>query len=152
MFHKFTEGAIKAIMLAQEEARKSGHNYVGTEHLLLGLLAEGKGVATKLLQANLTLEALRNEADKIVPQGTDDVSGDILFSERSKRALEASWDAARELGHNYIGTAHLLLGLLRENNGIGVHAMRSLGVDLDDLKRDSVEQAKLSTSEEGPES
>ena len=115
MFERFTEKAIKVIMLAQEEARRLGHNFVGTEQILLGLIGEGTGVAAKVLKSmGVNLKDARIEVEKIIGRGSGFVAVEIPFTPRAKRVLELSLEEARQLGHNYIGTEHLLLGLIRE--------------------------------------
>lgn len=112
MFERFTEKAIKVIMLAQEEARRLGHNFVGTEQILLGLIGEGTGVAAKVLKSmGVNLKDARIEVEKIIGRGSGFVAVEIPFTPRAKRVLELSLEEARQLGHNYIGTEHLLLGL-----------------------------------------
>ncbi|MBC7542263.1 MAG: AAA family ATPase, partial [Candidatus Sericytochromatia bacterium] len=131
MFERFTEKAIKVIMLAQEEARRLGHNFVGTEQILLGLIGEGTGVAAKTLKSlGVSLKDARVEVEKIIGRGSGFVAVEIPFTPRAKRVLELSWDEARQLGHNYIGTEHLLLGLIREGEGVAVRVLENLGVEL----------------------
>ena len=134
MFGRFTEKAQKAILLAQEEAKKLRHNYVGTEHILLGLLAETEGVASKALNnMGVNLENARNEVIKLVGQGSYDA--DIMgFTPRTKRIFELSFLEARNLGHNYVGTEHILLGLLEEAEGVAVIVLKKLGVDVKKLE------------------
>ncbi len=135
MFERFTEKAIKVIMLAQEEARRLGHNFVGTEQVLLGLIGEGTGVAAKTLKAmGVTLKDARVEVEKIIGRGSGFVAVEIPFTPRAKRVLELSWDEARQLGHNYIGTEHLLLGLIREGEGVAARVLENLGVDLNKVR------------------
>ena len=131
MFERFTEKAIKVIMLAQEEARRLGHNFVGTEQILLGLIGEGTGVAAKVLKAmGVNLKEARVEVEKIIGRGSGFVAVEIPFTPRAKRVLELSLEEARQLGHNYIGTEHLLLGLIREGEGVAARVLENLGVDL----------------------
>lgn len=131
MFERFTEKAIKVIMLAQEEARRLGHNFVGTEQILLGLIGEGTGIAAKTLKGmGVSLKEARAEVEKIIGRGSGFVAVEIPFTPRAKRVLELSWDEARQLGHNYIGTEHLLLGLIREGEGVAARVLENLGVDL----------------------
>nr|WDA99015.1 Clp protease ATP binding subunit [Gronococcus sybilensis] len=131
MFERFTEKAIKVIMLAQEEARRLGHNFVGTEQILLGLIGEGTGIATKVLKPmGINLKDARAEVEKIIGRGSGFVAVEIPFTPRAKRILEISLDEARELGHNYIGTEHLLLGLVREGEGVAARVLENLGVEL----------------------
>src|SRR5579872_5344147 len=130
MFERFTEKAIKVIMLAQEEARRLGHNFVGTEQILLGLIGEGTGIAAKTLKSmGVNLKDARVEVEKIIGRGSGFVAVEIPFTPRAKRVLELSWDEARQLGHNYIGTEHLLLGLIREGEGVAARVLTNLGVD-----------------------
>ena len=131
MFERFTEKAIKVIMLAQEEARRLGHNFVGTEQILLGLIGEGTGIAAKTLkQMGINLKDSRVEVEKIIGRGSGFVAVEIPFTPRAKRVLELAWDEARQLGHNYIGTEHLLLGLIREGEGVAAKVLESLSVDI----------------------
>ena len=135
MFERFTEKAIKVIMLAQEEARRLGHNFVGTEQVLLGLIGEGTGVAAKTLKSmGVNLKDARAEVEKIIGRGSGFVAVEIPFTPRAKRVLELSWDEARQLGHNYIGTEHLLLGLIREGEGVAARVLENLGVDLNKIR------------------
>ncbi len=131
MFERFTEKAIKVIMLAQEEARRLGHNFVGTEQILLGLIGEGTGVAAKVLKSlGVNLKDSRVEVEKIIGRGSGFVAVEIPFTPRAKRVLELSLEEARQLGHNYIGTEHLLLGLIREGEGVAARVLENLGIDL----------------------
>lgn len=135
MFERFTEKAIKVIMLAQEEARRLGHNFVGTEQILLGLIGEGTGIAAKTLKGmGVNLKEARAEVEKIIGRGSGFVAVEIPFTPRAKRVLELSWDEARQLGHNYIGTEHLLLGLVREGEGVAARVLENLGVDLTKIR------------------
>ena len=135
MFERFTEKAIKVIMLAQEEARRLGHNFVGTEQLLLGLIGEGTGVAAKTLKSmGINLKDARVEVEKIIGRGSGFVAVEIPFTPRAKRVLELSWDEARQLGHNYIGTEHLLLGLIREGEGVAARVLENSGIDLNKIR------------------
>ena len=128
-FDKFTERARKVLQLAQEEAQRFNHNYIGTEHLLLGLVREGEGVAAKVL-ANLGVELnkVRSAVEFIIGRGDRTVTGDIGLTPRAKKVIELSVDEARRLNHHYIGTEHLLLGLVREGEGIAAGVLESLGV------------------------
>ena len=154
MFERFTEKAIKVIMLAQEEARRLGHNFVGTEQILLGLIGEGTGVAAKVLKSlGVNLKDSRIEVEKIIGRGSGFVAVEIPFTPRAKRVLELSLEEARQLGHNYIGTEHLLLGLIKEGEGVAARVLENLGVDLLDLKKDVMsdfrkEEIKTPDSEE----
>nr|AZL88061.1 Clp protease ATP binding subunit [Harveyella mirabilis] len=131
MFERFTEKAIKVIMLAQEEARRLGHNFVGTEQILLGLIGEGSGIAAQVLKSmHINLKDARIEVEKIIGRGSGFVAVEIPFTPRAKRVLELSLEEARQLGHNYIGTEHLLMGLVREGEGIATRVIESLSVDI----------------------
>lgn len=135
MFERFTEKAIKVIMLAQEEARRLGHNFVGTEQILLGLIGEGTGIAAKVLKSmGISLKDARMEVEKIIGRGSGFVAVEIPFTPRAKRVLELSLEEARQLGHNYIGSEHLLLGLLREGEGVAAQVLESLGADPSNIR------------------
>jgi ATP-dependent Clp protease ATP-binding subunit ClpC len=138
MFNRFTERARKVIILAKEEARRFNHDYIGTEHILLGLIREGEGVAAAVLQKmGVSLENIRIEIEKLVQPGpTTQIIGDIPFTPRAKKALELSAEEARSLGHNYIGTEHLLLGLIREGEGIAYQVLLNLGLDLNNVRNE----------------
>eukprot|EP00803_Ostreobium_quekettii_P005856 evm.model.scf_2902.1 EVM.evm.TU.scf_2902.1 scf_2902:2100-9657(+) len=130
MFERFTEKAIKVVMLAQEEARRLGHNFVGTEQILLGLIGESTGIAAKVLKGlGVNLKDARVEVEKIIGRGSGFVAVEIPFTPRAKRVLELALDEARQLGHNYIGTEHILLGLLREGEGVAARVLETLGAD-----------------------
>ena len=151
MFERFTEKAIKVIMLAQEEARRLGHNFVGTEQILLGLIGEGTGVAAKVLKSmGVNLKDARIEVEKIIGRGSGFVAVEIPFTPRAKRVLELSLEEARQLGHNYIGTEHLLLGLIREGEGVAARVLENLGVDLSKVRTQVIrmlgESAEVSAS------
>lgn len=141
MFNRFTERARKVIVLAKEEARRFNHDYIGTEHLLLGLIREGEGVAAAVLQKlGLSLESIRLEVEKLVQPGpATQIQGDVPFTPRSKKALELSAEEARALGHNYIGTEHLLLGLIREGEGVASQVLLNLGLDLGRVRSEIME-------------
>jgi ATP-dependent Clp protease ATP-binding subunit ClpC len=132
MFNRFTERARKVVILAKEEAKRFNHSHIGTEHLLLGLIKEGEGVASAVLQnLGLSLDMIRLEVEKIVQPGPSTViSGDIPFTPKAKKVIELAMDEARHLGHNYIGTEHLLLGLIRETEGVASQVLLNLGLDL----------------------
>jgi len=135
MFERFTEKAIKVIMLAQEEARRLGHNFVVTEQILLGLIGEGTGVAAKVLKSlGVNLKDSRIEVEKIIGRGSGFVAVEIPFTPRAKRVLELSLEEARQLGHNYIGTEHLLLGLIREGEGVAARVLENLNIDLSKVR------------------
>jgi ATP-dependent Clp protease ATP-binding subunit ClpC len=151
MFERFTEKAIKVIMLAQEESRRLGHNFVGTEQILLGLIGEGTGVGPKALKAlGVTLKDARVEVEKIIGRGSGFVAVEIPFTPRAKRVLELSLEEARQLGHNYIGTEHLLLGLIREGEGVASRVLENLGVDSSKLRSQIIrflgENSEISTA------
>ena len=149
MFERFTEKAIKVIMLAQEEARRLGHNFVGTEQILLGLIGEGTGIGPKVLKAmGVNLKDARVEVEKIIGRGSGFVAVEIPFTPRAKRVLELSLEEARQLGHNYIGTEHLLLGLIREGEGVAARVLENLGVDLSKV-RSQIIRSLGDTSEAG---
>ena len=141
MFNRFTERARKVIVYAKEEARRFNHDYIGTEHLLLGLIREGEGVAASVLQKlGVDLESIRIEVEKLVQPGPQtQVVGDIPFTPRSKKALELAAEEARALGHNYIGTEHLLLGLVKEGEGMAYRVLLNLGLDLGKLRNEVME-------------
>lgn len=141
MFERFTERARKVIILAKEEARRFNHDYIGTEHILLGLIREGEGVASSVLQKlGLSLENIRLEIEKLVQPGpATQIIGDIPFTPRSKKALELAAEEARALGHNYIGTEHLLLGLIREGEGVASQVLMNLGLDLSKVRNEVME-------------
>jgi ATP-dependent Clp protease ATP-binding subunit ClpC len=138
MFNRFTERARKVILLAKEEAKRFNHDYMGTEHILLGLIREGEGVAAAVLQnLGLSPEAIRMEVEKLVQPGPSTlVSGDIPFTPKAKKVIELAMDEARNLGHNYIGTEHLLLGLIREGEGVAAQVLQNLGLDLDKVRNE----------------
>jgi ATP-dependent Clp protease ATP-binding subunit ClpC len=132
MFERFTDRARRVVVLAQEEARMLQHNYIGTEHLLLGLVHESEGVAAKALESlGIGLEAVRQQVKEIIGQGQHAPSGHIPFTPRAKKVLELALREAIQLGHNYIGTEHILLGLIREGDGVAAQVLVRLGADLD---------------------
>lgn len=135
MFGRFTERAQRVIVLSQEEARRLGHNVVGTEHILLGLVAEGHGVAARALEELGALEQVRSEVEKVIGRGESMTIGQIGFTPRAKRVLELAFDEARQLGHTYIGTEHILLGLIREGEGVAARVLRNLNVDLEKVRK-----------------
>jgi len=139
MFERFTERARKAMVLAQEEAGRFRHNYIGTEHLLLGLLREDEGLAARALTAlGVTLEVARERVASIVGYGEDSTGGQVPFTPRSKKVLQLSLREATRLDHNYIGTEHILLGLAREGEGVAVQVLSDLGISPDDIRRELV--------------
>jgi hypothetical protein len=128
MFERFTDRARRVVVLAQQEARALNHDYIGTEHILLGLVQEGDGVAARALQSlGITPEAVRAEVEQIVGRGSDPPGSHIPFTPRSKKVLELSLREAMQLGHNYIGTEHILLGLIREGEGVAAQVLAKLG-------------------------
>ena len=139
MFERFTERARKVVVLAQEEARHFNHNYIGTEHLLLGLLREDEGVAAQTLNAlGVTLDEVREQVESIVGYGEEGTGGQAPFTPRSKKVLELALREALQLGHNYIGTEHILLGLVRESEGVAARVLSNLDVDPDKVRREVV--------------
>jgi ATP-dependent Clp protease ATP-binding subunit ClpA len=150
MFERFTDRARRVVVLAQEEARLLNHNYIGTEHLLLGLAHEGQGVAAKALELlGIRLEALRSQVQEVVGQGQRAPSGHIPFTPRAKKVLELSLRESQQLGHNYIGTEHILLGLIREGEGVAAQVLVKLGADLSRARQQVIQL--LSGYARGPE-
>ncbi len=136
MFERFTDRARRVVVLAQEEARMLNHNYIGTEHILLGLIHEGEGVAAKALESlGISLEAVRQQVEEIIGQGQQAPSGHIPFTPRAKKVLELSMREALQLGHNYIGTEHILLGLIHEGEGVAAQVLVKLGADLNRVRQ-----------------
>src|SRR5438046_933223 len=141
MFERFTDRARRVVVLAQEEARMLNHNYIGTEHILLGLIHEGEGVAAKALESlNISLEAVRQQVEEIIGQGQAAPTGHIPFTPRAKKVLELSLREALQLGHNYIGTEHILLGLIREGEGVAAQVLQKLGADLNRVRQQVTEE------------
>ena len=157
MFERFTDRARRVVVLAQEEARMLNHNYIGTEHILLGLIHEGEGVAAKGLEAlGISLEAVRSQVEEIIGQGQQAPSGHIPFTPRAKKVLELSLREALQLGHNYIGTEHILLGLIREGEGVAAQVLVKLGADLNRVRQQVIQllsgyQGKEAVSQGGPQ-
>jgi ATP-dependent Clp protease ATP-binding subunit ClpC len=140
MFERFTDRARRVVVLAQEEARMLSHNYIGTEHILLGLIHEGEGVAAKALESlGISLEAVRQQVEEIIGQGQQAPSGHIPFTPRAKKVLELSLREALQLGHNYIGTEHILLGLIREGEGVAAQVLVKLGADLNRVRQQVIQ-------------
>ena len=140
MFERFTDRARRVVVLAQEEARMLSHNYIGTEHILLGLIHEGEGVAAKALESlGISLEAVRAQVEEIIGQGQQAPSGHIPFTPRAKKVLELSLREALQLGHNYIGTEHILLGLIREGEGVAAQVLVKLGADLNRVRQQVIQ-------------
>ena len=156
MFERFTDRARRVVVLAQEEARMLNHNYIGTEHILLGLIHEGEGVAAKALESlNISLEAVRAQVEEIIGPGQQAPSGHIPFTPRAKKVLELSLREALQLGHNYIGTEHILLGLIREGEGIAAQVLVKLGADLNRVRQQVIQllsgyQGKEPVAANGP--
>jgi ATP-dependent Clp protease ATP-binding subunit ClpC len=140
VFERFTDRARRVVVLAQEEARLLNHSYIGTEHILLGLIHEGEGVAAKALESlNISLEAVRAQVEEIIGQGGSSPSGHIPFTPRAKKVLELSLREALQLGHNYIGTEHILLGLIREGEGVAAQVLVKLGADLSRVRQQVIQ-------------
>ena len=140
MFERFTDRARRVVVLAQEEARMLQHNYIGTEHLLLGLIHEGEGVAAKALESlGIGLEAVRQQVEEIIGRGQHASSGHIPFTPRAKKVLELALRESIQLGHNYIGTEHILLGLIREGDGVAAQVLVRLGADLNRTRQQVIE-------------
>jgi len=136
VFERFTDRARRVVVLAQEEARHLNHNYIGTEHILLGLLNEGEGIAAQALESlDIDLASVRDEVVKIIGQGQQSPSGHIPFTPRAKKVLELSLREALQLGHNYIGTEHILLGLIREGEGVAAQVLQQLGAELQKVRQ-----------------
>ena len=141
MYERFTERARKVLYLSQQEAKRLGHNYVGTEHLLLGLVAEGEGVAaTALKSIGINLQKVRSEVEKIIGTGDAPYLGEVTLTPRAKRVLELALDEGRQLGHNYIGTEHIILGLIRESEGVAAQVLKNMGADLEKVRRQVLSQ------------
>jgi ATP-dependent Clp protease ATP-binding subunit ClpA len=152
MFERFTDRARRVVVLAQEEARMLNHNYIGTEHILLGLIHEGEGVAAKALESlGISLEAVRQQVEEIIGQGQQAPSGHIPFTPRAKKVLELSLREALQLGHNYIGTEHILLGLIREGEGVAAQVLVTLGADLNRVREQVLQLLGDSESERAGE-
>ena len=156
MFERFTDRARRVVVLAQEEARMLNHNYIGTEHILLGLIHEGEGVAAKALESlGISLEGVRAQVEEIIGQGQQAPSGHIPFTPRAKKVLELSLREALQLGHNYIGTEHILLGLIREGEGVAAQVLVKLGADLNRVRQQVIQllsgyQGKEAVQSGGP--
>jgi len=140
MFERFTDRARRVVVLAQEEARMLNHNYIGTEHILLGLIHEGEGVAAKALESlGISLDAVREQVQEIIGQGQQSPTGHIPFTPRAKKVLELSLREGLQLGHNYIGTEHILLGLIREGEGVAAQVLVKLGADLNRVRQQVIQ-------------
>ena len=148
MFERFTDRARRVVVLAQEEARRLNHNYIGTEHILLGLIQEGEGHAAKALEElNINIDSVRSEVVEIIGEGQQSPSGHIPFTPRAKKVLELSLREALQLGHNYIGTEHILLGLIREGEGVAAQVLKKLGAELSQVRQTVIKL--ISNSDEG---
>ena len=151
MFERFTDRARRVIVLAQEEARMLNHNYIGTEHILLGLIHEGEGVAAKALESlGISLDAVRQQVEEIIGQGQQAPSGHIPFTPRAKKVLELSDRETRALGHAYIGTEHILLGLIREGDGVAAQVLVKLGADLNRVRQQVIQLLRGSRDADVP--
>jgi GNAT superfamily N-acetyltransferase len=140
MFERYTDRARRVVVLAQEEARMLNHNYIGTEHILLGLVHEGEGVAAKALESlGISLDAVRQQVEEIIGPGQQMLSGHIPFTPRAKKVLELSRREASQLGHDYIGTEHILLGLIREGDGVAAQVLVTLGADLNRVRQQVIQ-------------
>ena len=143
MFERFTDRARRVIVLAQEEARALQHNYIGTEHLLLGLIREGEGVAAKALASKgVELDATRKQVEEMIGKGNAAPNGHIPFTPHAKQVLEFSLREALQLGHSYIGTEHILLGLIREGEGVGTQVLIKMDVDLGELRSATIDMIR----------
>ena len=140
MFERFTDRARHVVVLAQQEARMLNHNYIGTEHLLLGLIHEGEGIAAQVLESlGISLQAVRRQVEEIIGEGQQAPPGDIPFTPRTKKVLELSLREARALDHHYVGTEHILLGLIREGEGVAAQVLADLGADLSRVRQQVIE-------------
>jgi ATP-dependent Clp protease ATP-binding subunit ClpC len=140
MFERFTDRSRRVVVLAQEEARMLDHNYIGTEHILLGLLREGDGYAARTLESlGISLDAVRQQVEQIIGRGQQAPSGHVPFTPRAKKVLELSLRESLQLGHNYIGTEHILLGLLREGDGVAAQVLVRLGADLNRVRQQVIQ-------------
>jgi ATP-dependent Clp protease ATP-binding subunit ClpC len=150
MFERFSDRARRVVVLAQEEARMLEHNYIGTEHLLLGLIHEGDGTAARSLRAlGVDLETVRGEVEALVGRGQQPVPGHIPFTPRAKKSLELALREMVQLGHDYIGTEHLLLGLIREGDGVAAQVLRQRGVELNRVRQEVIRQLHGHEGREG---
>jgi ATP-dependent Clp protease ATP-binding subunit ClpC len=140
MFESFTDRARRVVVLAQEEARMLNHNYIGTEHILLALIREGQGVAARALESlGISLEAVRQQIEEIIGQGQQAPAGHIPYTPRAKKVLELSLLEAKQIGHNYVGTEHILLGLIREGEGLAAQVLVRLGADLNRARQQVIQ-------------
>jgi hypothetical protein len=151
MFERFTDRARRVVVLAQEEARSLDHNWIGTEHILLGLMREGDGVAAKTLESlGISLDAVRQQVEEIIGRGQQPPSGHIPFTPRTKKVLELALRESLQLGHNYIGTEHILLGLIREGDGVAAQVLVTLGADLNRVRQQAIQLHGHSAEEPAP--
>src|SRR5271169_2225566 len=147
MWEPFTERARRSIVLAQEEAQRLGNNYIGTEHILLGIISEGESLAAKVLETlGVNLANVRQEVEAIVGRGGQTVQQEMVFTPRAKRVIELAFEEARQLNHNYIGTEHLLLGLVREGEGVAARVLSNLGVDPSKIRAEITKLLGVETS------
>jgi ATP-dependent Clp protease ATP-binding subunit ClpC len=156
VFERFTDRARRVVVLAQAEASMLNHNYIGTEHILLGLLHSGEGVAAQVFESlDISVEATRQQVEDVVGRGEGEITGHIPFTPRAKKVLELSLREALQLGHNYIGTEHLLLGLIREGEGVAAQVLRTLGADLNRVRQAVIQllsgPTASATEEEDPQ-
>jgi ATP-dependent Clp protease ATP-binding subunit ClpC len=150
MFQRFTDRARRVVVLAQEEARMRNHSFIGTEHILLALIDEGDGTGVKALESlGISLDAVRQQVEEIIGQGQHAPSGHIPFTPRAKKVLELSLRESVQLGHDYIGTEHILLGLIREGDGVAAQVLVKLGADLDRVRQQVIQL--ISTYKEQPD-
>ena len=157
MFERFTDRARRVVVLAQEEARLLNHNYIGTEHILLGLIGEGEGVAARALESlGIRLDAVRQQVEAIIGRGQQPPHGHIPFTPRGKKVLELAWRESDDLGHHYIGTEHILLGLIREGDGVAAQVLVKLGAGQDRVRQQVIQLLREHRSQdvisEGPQS
>jgi len=148
VFERFDSDGRKSVLLAQEESRRLSHNYVGTEQILLGLVADRVGVAARVLAGyGVNLKNARFEVEKIIGRGSDRVAVEIPFTPRAKLVLQKSWEESRRLGHDYVGTAHILLALSSDSEGVGVHVLQQLGVNFERMRKQLIERLPTATDE-----
>jgi ATP-dependent Clp protease ATP-binding subunit ClpC len=151
MFERFTDRSRRVVVLAQEEAGALDHNYVGTEHLLLGLIHEGEGIAARALKSlEIGLDAVRQQVEEIIGRGQQPPSGHIPFTPRAKKVLELSLRESLQLGQSYIGTEHILLGLIREGDGVAAQVLVRLGAELNQLRQQVIQLLAQPAEEPGP--
>ena len=149
MFERFSDRARRVVVLAQEEARRLKHNYIGTEHILLGLIREGEGVAAEALKSlRISLDPVRQQVEEIIGRGQETLQGHIPFTPRAKKVLELSLRESLQLGHNYIGTEHILLGLIREGDGVAAQVLVRLGADLNRVRQQIIQMLNKHPAEE----